>query len=991
MSAVDEARWNRRSREQDIVPHTAGAEDPETTPEEIAGMVGKVFGVGYERKRELDELVAKRDGAIEHLRDGTYWIRHSHVGQYADFHERANHEYLKKKYPWLHDVSEGLGFDEDKGVDSHNTFEDFLASIPHEDWNSFLEDMDTLEDYPMLDEDRASELEMEEGTRWVTEDGGPDLIESMRDNVNDAYEGYLLGKVTTDLIFEWMRETDHYPEAQGQGDVWMRMEELGKERETQEWFLDQLDDDVAGWTAAKKDQFEDQAGDMLDRLIRRLAETDEDIAHVYNRIDADVLWNIFLNVFPDEPRSEGEPYWYFWEPQYNVPGVWRVGYESDTHNLEDWKRGLADALTYIGEQEWFIKLIRNWFNRAPEGHPQLKLEALEQEPDPDDPATFMRYGGGLAEEKVYEDDRIVVMYPRDHHTLNYHLRLAGIPEIEKQTWGELFKYHDIFVVQGKTAPDMLGHAEKRELGVIWGDENGLRVFTGTRSGTDLNSVLKNPEYGKSVRRMLIQYYRERLEKDWKASNVLLQLGGAPEVRRAERRGLLGGDMSTPMGLYYIQRHKYGLAAKAFKRSPSTITAKGVWLFYDDVDDLASVFKNEEAAQTVFANDHYDWFQHYWERGNRPEAGDVLPFLDEKAINHIREILVNRRVWFPDGGPDGQGEYVVLTPKIVAEYDNDTILDWLGHPSDEDTQDGVFDDIIEALQTAGVRMLEQTHIDATYTGYISAAVEAIGGTEHKWVKHPTKKGSDAFAVFVPWTTVLEQAQKFQDEHGYPPDSSLESLAVDVNADTAEVDVDNLSPGWRDVNKDYVKEYAFDDLYELEAPDPPPGAPNYQDPNQMALPIPESVDDPEAMPQLLSGIPVELENRVKAILRDSMQAHGYTATDLKFDYQASKEYDEEEIDASDGHLHNMRPPHHILTISYKTEPEPEDYGVTRWVFLKVKEAVINTMRQQLATDYWWLNPDVVDPPQPQNTVIFQFHLYSKPEPEPEPEVPGEEVPF
>jgi hypothetical protein len=126
-----------------------------------------------------------------------------------------------------------------------------LASIPHEDWTAFMEDMDGMDDYPSLDDDRSSELEMEESSRWVTEDGGPDLIKTMRDDANDAYEGYLLSKVTTDLIFDWMRETDHYPEAQGQGDVWMKMEELGAERETQEWFLDHLDDDVAGWNAVK--------------------------------------------------------------------------------------------------------------------------------------------------------------------------------------------------------------------------------------------------------------------------------------------------------------------------------------------------------------------------------------------------------------------------------------------------------------------------------------------------------------------------------------------------------------------------------------------------------------------------------------------------------------------------------------------------------------------------------------------------------------------
>jgi hypothetical protein len=542
---------------------------------------------------------------------------------------------------------------------------------------------------------------------------------------------------------------------------------------------------------------------------------------------------------------------------------------------------------------------------------------------------------------------------------------------------------------GKTAADMLGHSEKRELGVIWGDENGLRVFTGMRNAPEITQILKNPEYGRNVRRMLLQYYRERLEGDWKAANVLLQIGGAPEVRRAERRGLMGGDMSTAMGLYYVAKHKYGLAAKAMKRSPSTITPKGVWLFYDDVSDLTSVFKNEDAASTVFANDHYDWFQHYWESANRPEVGDVIPFLDEKAKKHIREIMVNRRVWFPDGGPEGRGEYAVLTPQVLAQYDDDTILDWIANPSDEDKEDGVFDDITEALQTAGVKMLEQTAIDAVYIGYIKEAAEAIGGTEHKWVKHPTKKGSDAFAVFVPWEAINEQSSKFQEEHGYPYDGSLESLAVDINADTAEVNIEHLEPGWRDVNKDYAKDYAFDDLYELEAPDPQPGAPNYEDPNQLTLPMAEGVDDPEAMPAMFSGVPVEFENRVKAILKDSMTEYHYTIRDLKFELKPSQEYSDEDIDASDGRLYN-RPVHRILLVSYLPEPPP-DWGVEQWVFRKVRETAINVFKGQSVANDYILNPASLDEQLPEDLVIFQFSLYDTPEhllcPQPAPE----EVPF
>lgn len=268
MNALDEMSRRYRHGDDEIDPITAKAEDPDVTPEELSGMVNKIFSVGFERRKELDALckaVRREVQPLRHLSDGTYSINYAHVGQYADFSDRANHDFLKEKYKWLHNVGDGLGFDEDKGAESHHTFEDFLASIPHEDWTDFLSDMDDLSQDGVLDEQGAQDLEMKEQDRWMKEDGAPDLVKAMMNSVGDAYEAYLLQKVTPDMVWEWCRDTDHYPESQGEGSVWMDMDRLGKERETQEWFLEQLEDDLAGWEQAKKAQFDDLAGDLLDR------------------------------------------------------------------------------------------------------------------------------------------------------------------------------------------------------------------------------------------------------------------------------------------------------------------------------------------------------------------------------------------------------------------------------------------------------------------------------------------------------------------------------------------------------------------------------------------------------------------------------------------------------------------------------------------------------------------------------------------------------
>lgn len=993
MSVLDEARRHRYDRPE-MIPHTAGAEDPEeTSPEMLRGMIDKVLGVGYERRLQLDDMCKARESALEHLRDGTYYIRYAHVGQYADFSDRANHEYLKGKYPWLQSVSEGLGFDEDNHGD-YDSFEAYLASIPHEEWNEWIEDMESLADYPLLDEDRASELEMEEAGRWMDEDGAPDLIKTMVEEADDSYEAFLLSKVTPELVWEWSRETDHYPENQGQGDVWMDMEKLGKDTETQEWFLEHLDDDVAGWLAEKRKAYDDKAGAMFDRMLHAMANEDEQVATVYNRLDAEGMWQLFLQTFPDERREQDDPYWYWWKPQYNEPGTWRVGYKSENHNMRDWQPGLTEALEDLRGKEWFWKLAKNWFSRGPEGHPEFKFEALERQPDPDDPEVFMRYGGGLQEEVVYEDDKIRVLYPRDYQTLNYHLLNAGLPQINEQNWRDLFKYKDVFIIQGKQPADLLGREDVRELAVVYGDSDvDLRVWTGSIKSPTIQEVIANPEYGRSIRRMLLRYYRERLQSDTKAGHVLLQLGGGREIRRAERRGHLArSDLGVALGLYYVDRHKYRLAAKAFNRSPNTIAAKGVWLIYDSVEDLTPVFKNEEAATTVFAHDHYDWFDHYYEKGNRPAVKDVIPFLSKDAIDHIRSVMVNRRVWFPDGGPDERGEYVVLTPKVLAEYDDATILDWIANPSDEDEEEGVFDDIIEEVQLAGVDILQSASQDSVYTGWVKAAVDAIGGKEHKWTNHPTKKYKtgepmEAFKVFVPWAAVKDWDSAYYNEHGYHYDGDLESLAIDANADTADPDASNYEAGWHDVNKEWAAEN-LQRIFDLKPPEPIPGSPEYTDPDQLELPIKEAFDpdDPEAMPGAVEGFPPDFRRRVEAIIHD---AYGYDVGPIEITVIPYFPPSDEEIDASDGKLHRMRN-HQTVAIVY--DPGQEVYSADSEAFQKIRGTVINTFRWLDVRDAYAAgpNPDEGDSP---TKVQFWFTMYEKPQPVPAPPADdeGEDVPF
>lgn len=1069
MSAIHEARSRYRDDGDELEPIVA-ATGADADPDDFSSldynsamaMADKIFALGHQRKAQLDKVITA-NGA------GDYVVPYSSKNQYADFGDIANWEYLHEKYPWLHaDNVDWIGIDDTKASESHKDLETFLASVPHEDWNAFITDVNGLEDYPLLDEEGASELEMKEADRWLTEDGTPELVKTMIEDRADAYEGYLLSKVTDSDVYEWMRETGHYPEPQGEGSVYMNMERYGKESKTQDWFLEQIEDDVEGWTAVKRACFdsvisaaesglkEKRVSDLFDAMLRQMAHDNSTLVHVYNNITDKTLWEMFLEAFPDEHRNDDDPYWFTWSAGFEQPTLWKCGYKAPKeHYNQNWTVGYAQALEHLRHAPWFNRLIGSWEQRPPEGHQELKFEALvrealEKTPDPDDAETFVRHGGGLREDVVYEDGNIVVMYPRDVETLNHHLRKLGYTEVTPETFRSVWKGNDkdAFVILGKDNADLLGKPTLHDLGVIHGDYARVVGYDGNYTAQALNNLLTLPRYGASISRMLRRYFREQAEHNSSYVPALMQLGGAAEMRRLERRGAL--DLSAygvTLGLHYIDRKKYKLAAKAFNRPPETIEANGVWLIYSHVTDLMGVFKNEKAAEAVFDHEAHDWFSHYYEEQNRPDVSDVIKFLSPDAIKHIREVMQNRRVWFPDGGPDGEGEYVLLTKKLLDAYDDDTILDWLAKPSEQDIEDGVFDDIIEEVKLVGCDILNQTAEDAVYTGFIKAAVEAIDGIQHKWgtskIKRTKSGPEETFEVFVRWNDVKQWANTYLENTGSPFEGSLEDLAVEANRETIDPDVNNMEPSWRDVKKEWVADN-MDRIFQLKQQEAEPlpeprgqttlafendaspeeearaaalmkeygvGEPDYDlaaaekksdDAGQTMAHkrkiatsflqkqrLGESLesDAPEAMPEMLSGIPVEFEKQVKAIVHDVGAEYNFTVNDLKLEFNEGQQYTDEEIASSDGRLYNPHGSHHILLVTYTPVPEAPHDAMFK-AYMAIRSAVIGTFKNYDFINGYSLNPDASD--RPEGATIFQFVLALKTG-KPVVQPPAEDIPF
>lgn len=965
-------RRNPVDRDEELKPIIPAFDDPSVdlpSDDMAAGMnmLHQLFQVGEQRKKELEALMGEED------RTGEWWIPHAINGQYSDFEEQANYKYFKDTYPWLTASGDRIGIDTTKAVDNYPDLESFLASIPHDSWQSFITDMEEMTDpdsdaWIYKNEDLANELRQEEEARWMKEDGWPELVKAMRDSAPDAYDGYLLSKVPQDLVWEWCGESGNYPEAQGDGSVWLDMDGLGERPETREWFLDHVNEDEEGWNAIKIHAYNNVGLVAMDRALKELAAKDTDIAYVYNQLTDDDLWKLFLESFPDEPRHEGDPGWYWFRPDYfyreEEQEGWRPGFKPPESSPRSVPKGWAltstmNAFTYLSEQPWWLTMLRNWKRRPPEGHPELEFEsleaddpalyvdrlgdkwvmaytnpaglgtfylgkrgntygwfgnqasavkfssadealktwttvarekdivwdrsrfkalpdfneALEAQPDPDDPEVFMRHGGGLREELLYDDDKIQVFYSNDLQSINWHLRRAGRPEMQPAQFAKL-KYGDIFIIVGKEPADLLGRDGKRELGIVYGDgTSDLTAWYSTSADKmDLATLLADPTYGRSIKRALLKYYRERGED---TGHAFLQIGGPRALRRAGERGQIDiSRWTTTLGLRYVKSGKYKLAAKAFGRDPKTLTPDGVYLQFENVNELAEVFENPKAATEVFDHEIYHWFDGY----PMPEVKEVTEFLTPKAIQHIRKVMVNREVWYPDAGPDGQGANVILTTALLNEVDDDTIIEWLENP---DEQDGnVFEDIRDAIQQAGFRMIESVGTDEYFTSYVKAAIGTFDGTEYKWVDHPRKKGADVFQVFATWRGIEDAAEKYEENYNERWSGDLEQLVLyayrhsiegpDVQPSMWDVkDALKKSPGW-------VEDF-MEPIYELEPPEAP------ENPNQMPLPIPEGLDDPEAMPDMLSGVPHELPKLLKKDLESFTRSWGVTISDFKVEFE------------------------------------------------------------------------------------------------------------
>lgn len=820
------------------VGDTGWAEDEDFDLEKAEKVAMAVYGLGHARLKQLDSL-----RAVDHReRYGAWIIKYTSTYRDADFVDQSNANYLKKQYPWLHSVDSGsLGIDEDDAKKEAGDVERFLAKIDEGDWDSFVSDMESLDGYPLLDEDGHSQLEMEEQSRWMREDGVKDFRKALIKHCDDSFTAFVMEYVSESMAWDWCRETDNYPEIEGTS-AWMNFEEKVDEDDVA-WAMDQFKN-LTGfqkkWKRLKREYYEaHKIDELLDRMIRKNMLGDPVIAHDYQLMTAEDLYAFFLRLVPDGAYDTDRPHWWMTKPNWNSPLEISI-----LTGLE----GLSGALDELTQQPEAFDILKRTAHHEPLEHPELPLGEAVEPSDPDeanfDPEAWFNMGGYLRSKPLYADDNIEIIRVDDKEAWE---RLMGTSyTVVNRSAGWYYDFPVVILDSRTRKPIATYDIEGGEVKPI--NAVGVPYFP-------VDKLLKS-QYGKSVRRgmgkILRSWWKEHTENDEEdeAAKVLPLLhtfGGYNAVKRAMARKRSGypGDtydyMLKDYGTYFgmsalrhmgnNRRWNIKRAAEYLQRPIEDFDKRGVWLYWHEWSDFAPLFKYEEGAEEVLSGEAWDWFSYLWEQ--HIDLKDAWEWLDADGRKAIRDLMVNREVYFPDDG------WVVVTRQMLNDYTDDDLWQWVLDPDDEEVDNGTYDDIREALEDGARRMLEaagRDQLEETWRGLVQRQLDVI---ESKFVDDPHKKGSDRLALLIPYGTLLEAYDWHVEQEGANYGDNLEDMLMsrykgDIDTERTETGADWPRVG--DSSESYYREMCSEPLMELPMLKLP------EDPNQMQLPIKEGLDDP-----------------------------------------------------------------------------------------------------------------------------------------------------
>lgn len=387
-------------------PEIPGEGEPKPPEDDFDPREYLLFGdiKGEERLKWLEKYMNER-------RDHDYYtIPYTSKGNYSDFTDQANFEYFDTHYSFLNYTSEAIGFhryaveNPDLPEDKQD-FESYLSNIEDDEWDQFTEEVKAVRNGECMDDDRASNLEMEATTEFFN-DNYDDFIDALRHQkwIHSPEYSWLLnavGKFDAEDVYRICRDYDLYPENEGDGSVHMNLEKAAEtvEPDVLIKFLEgkQVSPEVytAEWANIRNKVWNEQAstGYLFDQEMREQLAEHPELARSYNMMDARearVLFDRCLADAAENPKENNFPRWALFKPGYydrNKEERWVVMYPLDAgawaRLSSDEKQEHIVGSMYEFVRDYVLPALANRIHRVPKEHPELPFkDAIPRSPAP---------------------------------------------------------------------------------------------------------------------------------------------------------------------------------------------------------------------------------------------------------------------------------------------------------------------------------------------------------------------------------------------------------------------------------------------------------------------------------------------------------------------------------------------------------------------------------------------------------------------------------
>lgn len=807
-------------------------------------------------KDNLEEYESYRGGA-------DYSVKYAHKGYGSDFMTISNYQYLDKRYDFLSSTHGGIGIEwewerDETEENAQRRFWMELAAIDEGDWESFTDDVEGLEGYPVLDEDLMSQLEMEALDEWMESDGIKEFKKwaAKQEALANSFYQFAASRVTVGGLWEILRDSDY--ETQTENDyAWIDLDRALRNLEPENLLVDSKGRDIEGrlrqaflrykkyaWNIYIRDSFIAQAeGTLLNH---------PDLLAQFGRLSEAQLFRLFLQAVPDDAYGDAEtPSWYlddeFWdEPDPDHPE------RMLKRSREYWVPGFGDndsidEVIQWAATEWLLEHLPTFGSvEAAQDPRQTKLPGFESQ--------AAQAARPLVEDGLEDDDAVDQLF---RSTVDRHYEV-----LVQQESGTLFEAH---TQQGLALLTEQTPGLARAVSRAYLPEE--RVFVFCYSPGHEAEMAKVPngrpaakqealEGDSSVGAALRQYVAQELAKgeaanedrDWLLA-VLFSLGGAEALvpfLEELNSGVLPGSSDVALGISFGVAGRLDRAKEFLRAKNVYVRSQGIWILVDDWSDLAdrvgTGHRNNVSSSYVADMLSGDGFE-YFDRDYRPSVGEVTWALrGEEPYALLRSKLVYRELTDPDCLEvldAEEEEAVLLTPERVERLVPTQIDNLLKAGKHSDLED-----LAEAVSRAADDA-ERMGSEAASLKYIQESItEAMGVKETKWFRvWGSKRHQFKLGLFISWKqleSALKWALENTDWEDYD-DNSVADLILNFTEKARVYTDDNQS----DFDQEAFNELLRDALNEIKDQEPPPSENPGQEPPTAEPPTepdPLGVPDP-----------------------------------------------------------------------------------------------------------------------------------------------------